>query len=206
MLRVALALVLVVAACKDGDAPKACKPAAPIVIATLPRAEPTESADALTAEVAHCTEDCLALAKRELDARKKALGDTIYSAPEGTDPAPLDPRLATFIAAMDHYVRYAPPSDPDAPIYALVAAQTMSEYRHDADAIARCEAILRDYRDSDSAGYAANELLDLLSRGNQTADLRFWVTELLADGPFLEGKDGLRETLNQLRTRLESPG
>jgi hypothetical protein len=190
-------------------------PTLPATTTTWSRAEtdPTPSnwdaaGDALTAELADCTAGCFDLAKREVTARKKAIMATqkIYAAPEGDQPATPDPRISSLVEAMDHYVKYADPSDQDAAIYALAGANMMSEYRHNADAIARCEAILRNFRDTDIAVYAANELLDLLAKANRTADLRFWVTELLADSHFLDGKDALRETLVQLRTRLESPG
>lgn len=231
-MRVLLSLVLL-AACRPTDSPHPAPPppASPPppsnarIAAALPPTLPTATVswslaetdptpanwdaagDAFAAELSHCTTGCAELAKREVLARQNALVATgeINVKPSGDAPEPLPPRTAAFVAAMDNFVAHADPSDPDVPKYAFIAASTMYRY-HQPDAIARCEAILRDHRDTELAEYAANELLDLLLSANKTADLKFWVTDLLADTTFLEGKDALRDTLQQLRTRLDSPG
>ena len=219
-------LLLLFVACNDVSSPKPLTPPAkPAPIAapehpTLPtttvswsmaEADPTPTnwdaaGDAIASELAQCTAHCFDLAKREILARKNAMIATgeIYAAPDGDAPTPVPPRVAALVKAIDDYVKLADPADSDGPKYAFIAASTMYRYRQP-DAIARCEAILRDHRDAEIAEYAANELLDLLSRANQTSDLRFWVNELSADAQFLDGKDALRETLQQLRTRLDSP-
>src|SRR5437868_5708336 len=105
-MRVVLPMMLLIA-CKDADSrpPTPCSCPPPIVLAPAPppppppsttawsraEADPTQgnwdaAAEALTTDLAHCTSDCLALARREVTARMKALGQTTYSAPEGDDP------------------------------------------------------------------------------------------------------------------------
>lgn len=74
------------------------------------------------------------------------------------------------------------------------------------DAIARLEQLLREHRDEPSAEYVANMLLNALVRENRIAELKVWVTDLLADTAFLQGKDALRATLETLKAKLTESG
>lgn len=119
--------------------------------------------------------------------------------------APLPPRVQALVDSLDEYVKIAPPSDPDVFDMKFLAANALNTW-HQQDAIARLEELLRTHRDDPSAEYVANMLLDALVRAERIADLKAWVTELLGDAAFLEGKDALRATLETLRAQIAESG
>jgi hypothetical protein len=155
-------------------------------------------------ELASCVADCADAAYAVVLARRNALAADPIAPPAEPGLEPLPPRVRALVQATDVYAGLAPDSDPERAAMGLLAAN--AQYRwHQPDAVERLEALLRDHRDDPVAEYAANMLLDLLTKAERIADLRDWVDELLADTAFLTGKDQLRATLERLRELLASP-
>lgn len=159
------------------------------------------AADAYLDALAPCTQDCLELAYGAVLARRNALAAAPEDPPPGDDPAPVPPRVQATIDALDTYVDLAEPGDPDLPSMKFLAGNALYRYRQP-DAIARLEAVLREFPRDDVAEYAANTLLDLLMRSGRTDELRVWVERLLADASFLAGRDDLRDTLERVHAAI----
>lgn len=163
------------------------------------------AADAFTAERTRCTDDCLDAQYAVVLARKNAMAAELPSKPNADEKPPLPARVKALVDSLDEYVKIAPPSDPDVYDMKFLAANALASWNQN-DAIARLEELLRDHRSEPSAEYVANMLLNALVRENRIAELRIWVTELLADTAFLQGKDALRATLETLQAQLAQSG
>lgn len=156
-------------------------------------------------QLASCTADCADTAWAAVLAHKNALKvEPIKPPPEDAPAEPLPPQVQAMVEAIDQYVAYGDPTDPQVGNARFLGASTMFRWRQP-DAVERLEAILRDHRDLEVAEFAANQLLDTLMRLGRMDELRAWALELLADATFLAGKDELRQTLERIRAATE-PG
>lgn len=148
-----------------------------------------------------CVDDCLDAAYAVVLARKNALSADPIKPPKPEESPPLPARVKALVSALDDYLKIAPPTDPDQLDMKFLAANAINLW-HQEDAVARLEELLREHRNDPSAEYVVNMLLDALMRANRVEELKRWVSELLADATFLEGKDQLRSTLETVRVQL----
>ncbi len=200
----AVLVLLIVAACKDRvepPPPMSMPPAAPEPAETIEGWDAT--AKALDAKVAECTRStpvCREAARDAVQAHGRALHLEFLSDPRSPNvPVPLPPRTKALIDACDAYARLAEPGDPELPKIEMIAVHEQYAYGWLDEAVHRYEEILREHRDSEAAELAVAPMLDALRRTGRAADLRRWVTSLLADTRFLAGKPALRELLEGLR-------
>lgn len=163
------------------------------------------AAEAFMAERARCTDDCLDAQYAVVLARKNAMAAETLPKPKPDEKPQLPPRVKALVDSLDEYVKIAPLSDPDVYDMKFLAANALASWNQN-DAIARLEELLRNHRSEPSAEYVANMLLNALVRENRLAELKAWVTELLADTAFLQGKDALRATLETLKAQLAQSG
>jgi len=146
-------------------------------------------------------ESCRAAAYGHVLAMKKQVALEVLPAPDPSTATPLPESVEAYIRALDHYAELAGPDDPETPGMQFLAAQTYGRYGWAGTALARYEAVIRQYPEREVSEYAANLLLDTLARTGQHDELCRWATELLADSHLLASKPELRATLGSILTR-----
>lgn len=116
-------------------------------------------------------------------------------------PRPFPERVEEFVEALDQYAELAEPGDPEAPGMEFLAASTYGRYGWSEEALDRYEAVIRDHPAHQVSGYAANLLLHTLDRTDQQDELCWWAAQLSASTPLLENKPELAATLASILAR-----
>ncbi len=130
-------------------------------------------------------------------------------------PRPLPEREQKLLAAYDGYLAHVKdPKDAERVDVQFLKADLLRRFDHLTEATALFQDLLAHHKDHESAESAAQLALDSLNRLQRYPEMLAMARGLLADTGFLEGKDGLKTTLQKVQRqslrkeaeRLETEG